>query len=49
MEANCRVPGWQVIPELKGEFVLILDRDGHKRVDIPDKKGVRHFDLCYNS
>ena len=49
MEENCRVPGWQVIPELKGEFVLVLDRDGHKRVNIPDKKGDKYFDLCYSS
>ena len=49
MEANCKIPGWQSIPELKGEFVLVLDKDGRRQIDIPTKKDVRSFILRYNS
>lgn len=49
MERECKIPGWQDVPELKGEFVLVLGKDGRRRVELPGGKGVQRFELCYNS
>ena len=51
MEKNCRVDGWQDSRMLKGEFVLLLDKNGERRIDLRNPKTgkIDSFVVSYDS
>lgn len=50
MEENCRIDGWQDSKMLRGEFVLLLDGDGERKITLKNSEGMSStFVLSYDS